>query len=155
MYYYKCCRCGDKIGCKDWNVALRRETRKVPCAPCLKGENEYEGSVTTTPDNYTKPKTEEKEEPSKWDLFKKYQRKVWEITESQDLHTLENHDRRGFKDYHLHHKVPIFLAHKLGIDAEMVGSIENLVFIPAEENLEKGYSRTKECDELLKEWGVS
>lgn len=81
------------------------------------------------------------------DLEKRlYYIKVWVITESQPLHVLKGHDRRCFKGkncYHLDHICSIHEGFKNKIPPEIIGGIKNLRFIPALQNINKGYKVTK------------
>ena len=66
-----------------------------------------------------------------------YYKQVWEITESQPLHTLKNIEKRG-KDWHLDHIHPIAKAYKEGLDPCYVGHISNLQMLTHKENFAKG-----------------
>ena len=73
------------------------------------------------------------------DLDKKlYYALVWEVTESQPLHILENSDKRGWKGHHLDHVCSISVGFHHKIPPKLIGNIKNLQFIPAEENMLKG-----------------
>ena len=67
-----------------------------------------------------------------------YKKKVWELTEQNDLSVLDNFERRGFKDYHLDHKVSIYYGFKNGIPEEHIAHVSNLRMIPHKENTDKG-----------------
>lgn len=74
----------------------------------------------------------------------KYYKKVWKITEQQDLTSLPNHDKRGKisrmeNAYHLDHIVPIIEGYKNNIKPEVIGDISNLRFIPALKNIKRYY----------------
>lgn len=85
------------------------------------------------------------------DLDKKlYYAMVWEVTESQPLHILENFDKRGWKNHHLDHIYPISMGFKEKIPPEKVGNIKNLRFIPYTENLDKGFKVTTESMNALR-----
>jgi predicted transcriptional regulator len=85
------------------------------------------------------------------DLDKKlYYAMVWEVTESQPLHILENFDKRGWKNHHLDHIYPISMGFKEKIPPEKVGNIKNLRFIPYNENLDKGFKVTTESINALR-----
>jgi hypothetical protein len=71
-------------------------------------------------------------------LWHSYKRKVWTITEKQPLKRLPNFDKRGFKGYHLDHKVSIWYGYKHKLDPKLIGGIDNLEFIPHYENELKG-----------------
>ena len=79
--------------------------------------------------------------PSKRAQFKLYKAQVWLQTERQPLHTLEHFDRRGFKDYHLDHIHAIFRAWQDGWPVEKAAHIDNLRFIPYQENMRKAIQR--------------
>jgi len=85
------------------------------------------------------------------DLDKKlYYAKVWEVTESQPLHILENNDKRGWKSFHLDHIYPISSSYKDGLSPKKVGNIKNLQFIPHKENIAKGSKITTESKNALR-----
>ena len=85
------------------------------------------------------------------DLDKKlYYAMVWEVTESQPLHILENFDKRGWRDHHLDHIYPISMGFKEKIPPVKVGNIKNLRFIPYTENLDKGFKVTTESMNALR-----
>ncbi len=75
-----------------------------------------------------------------------YYLNVWSITESQPLHKLKNHNKRCFYGkncYHLDHRCSISEGFKNDIPPEIIGRMDNLKFIPAKLNMEKGYKVTK------------
>ena len=85
------------------------------------------------------------------DLDKKlYYAMVWEVTELQPLHILENSDKRGWKNHHLDHIYPISMGYKEIIPPEKVGNIKNLRFIHYTENLDKGSKITNESRNALR-----
>lgn len=80
-----------------------------------------------------------------------YYIKVWFITESMPIHNLKNFDKRcyyGASCYHLDHICSIHEGFKNKIPPEIIGNIKNLRFIPAKENMDKGY---KTVERVLKE----
>ena len=81
------------------------------------------------------------------DLEKRlYYIKVWVITESQPLHVLKGHGKRCFKGpscFHLDHICSIHEGFKNKIPPEVIGNLKNLRFIPAKQNMDKGYKVTK------------
>ena len=73
----------------------------------------------------------------------KYYRKVIQITNKQPIHLLENYDKlRGLSGvsgaYQLDHIISKNYGFKNNIDPEIIGDIDNLQFIPWEENISKG-----------------
>lgn len=85
------------------------------------------------------------------DLDKKlYYAMVWEVTEQQPLHILENSDKRGWKNHHLDHIYPISMGYKDKIPPEKIGNIKNLRFIHYTENLDKGSKVTNESRNALR-----
>ncbi len=83
------------------------------------------------------------EERTEWDLYKS---KVWKITRIQPIHLLENFDKpRGLNGvdgaYQLDHIISIKSGYINGINPEIIGSVNNLRFIPWKENLEKGWQK--------------
>lgn len=75
---------------------------------------------------------------SKLNGFQKYKREVWRITNSQDLKSLPDFDKRGFTGFHLDHKYSISHGYKNKIDPFVIGDISNLRMIPYKENMAKG-----------------
>jgi hypothetical protein len=71
-------------------------------------------------------------------LWKKYRLLVWEITKSQNLKKLKDFDKRAFNGYHLDHKVSIWYGYKNKLNPKLIGSIDNLEFIPGKDNMRKG-----------------
>ena len=66
-----------------------------------------------------------------------YYKRVWEVTNANNLTLLPNHHRRGFKDYHLDHIIPIAYGYRNYILPQYIGAITNLRFIPRRDNLKK------------------
>jgi hypothetical protein len=85
------------------------------------------------------------------DIKKKiYYAKVWILTEANDLTVLKNHEKRGFKKYHLDHIYPISESYKNGIPPEIVANIENLRFVTRRTNMKKGNKITKKGVDVMK-----
>lgn len=85
------------------------------------------------------------------DLDKKlYYAMVWEVTEQQPLHILENSSKRGWKEFHLDHVYLISSGFHKKIPPEMIGNIKNLQFLHYTENLEKGSKVTNESRNALR-----
>lgn len=74
-------------------------------------------------------------EKEKW---KKYRSKVWSITNKQDLKKLPNHEKRAFNGHHLDHKVSIWDGFKNQLDPYKIGGLDNLEFVPHQQNTRKG-----------------
>lgn len=89
---------------------------------------------------------------NKHKLRNNYYAATWIITESQPLHLLEGFNKRGWKDYHLDHIVPISYGYKNDIPPVLIGSLQNLQFISSEKNLQKRDTLTKKGNQLLLEW---
>lgn len=79
-----------------------------------------------------------------------YYANVWILTELNDLTILKNHDKRGFKKYHLDHIYPISEGFKHNIPPEVIAHIDNLRFITKETNIKKGNTVTKKSIEVIK-----
>jgi len=69
------------------------------------------------------------------DLYS-YRRKVWVVTNSQNLETLKNIDKRG-KDFHLDHKFSITAGFNNNLPPYIIGNINNLEILPAKINRQK------------------
>ena len=70
--------------------------------------------------------------------FTDYKRKCWHITNQQPIQSLPDHDKRGWRNYHLDHIVSIFRGFHDGISPEKIGNIKNLRMIPHKDNIQKG-----------------
>jgi hypothetical protein len=90
------------------------------------------------------------------DLDKRlYYIKVWVITESQPLKKLKNSDKRCFRGkncYHLDHIVSISHGYHNKISPEKIGSLSNLRFIPATDNMKKSHKLTEESHKVLRKF---
>jgi len=84
----------------------------------------------------------------------KYRRHVINLTNKQPIHTLINYEKRGVSGidgaYHLDHKYSILEGFKNDIEPEIIASLNNLVFIPWEENVRKRTSCSITSKELIK-----
>jgi len=80
--------------------------------------------------------------------FKKYRRKVYYWTNKNDLTALPNSNRRGKTDYHLDHKYSITEGFYKKVPPKVIGSIHNLEFIPAADNVAKGIKCSITLEEL-------
>jgi len=86
--------------------------------------------------------------------YVKYKRVVISITNKQQLDTLSNYNKRGISGidgaYHLDHKYSITEGFRNNIKPEIIGNINNLEFIPWEENLAKKNKCSITITQLLK-----
>lgn len=73
--------------------------------------------------------------------LKRYYELCWQYTRKNKLSTLKNHKKRGragiIGAYHLDHKFSILKGFINSIDAKIIGSINNLEFIPYKQNIIK------------------
>jgi len=143
---WKCPECGTDVKVISDDVA-----QLYYGTPC---EEHYDPDVHSPfleeeEDEEEEDKIPARSEPTKTELWKIYKKLVWELTEEQPIHTLPNSERRGFRDYHLDHIVPIKYGWKKGINPHLIASIDNLRFIPYQENMEKGVQITEESKEVL------
>lgn len=78
---------------------------------------------------------------SRMDDYSRYKREVMNLTNRLDVSSLENYEKRGkagiFGAYHLDHKIEISEGYVRKINPEEIAKIENLQFIPWEENIKK------------------
>ena len=85
--------------------------------------------------------------------FKKYKLLVYKLTEKQNIKSLDNYDKRGKAGvqgaYHLDHKFSINEGFKQGIEPEIIANINNLEFIPWEENIKKLNKCSISLNELM------
>jgi hypothetical protein len=61
------------------------------------------------------------------------------LTKLQPLETLENFDKRGFRGYHVDHKVSVWYGFKNNIHPASIAHISNLQMVPYQKNLNKGH----------------
>jgi predicted transcriptional regulator len=81
--------------------------------------------------------------------------RCWLITEIQPLKKLPNYNKRcwgGDSCYELDHILPISVAFHENIPPHLVGSIENLRFIPKKENRNKSFKLTEESHKILRKF---
>ena len=69
--------------------------------------------------------------------FHTYRRRVQRLTEKVK-DAIPGIEERGFKTFHIDHRVSIYRGYKNGIPAEEIADLSNLHLIPADENLKKG-----------------
>lgn len=85
--------------------------------------------------------------------YYKYKSMVYYFTNKNDIESLPHFEKRGMAfiegAYHLDHKFSIYKGFKKGILPSIIGSLGNLEFIPAIENLSKGRSCSISKEELL------
>jgi len=84
--------------------------------------------------------------------YLKYRSDVNKITNKQPIGTLDNSDKRGLcgveRAYQLDHKFSVLEGFKQGVDPKIIGNINNLEFIPWEDNLTKGSNCSITLEEL-------
>jgi predicted transcriptional regulator with HTH domain len=81
--------------------------------------------------------------------------RCWLITEMQPLHKLPNYHKRCWDKascYELDHILSISYCYLEGIPPHLVGSLENLRFIPKKENRSKSYKLTEESHKILRKF---
>lgn len=84
-----------------------------------------------------------------------YYLRVWLVTEMQSLHKLSNHNKRCWDRsgcYELDHILSISSSYLENIPPHLVGSIDNLRFIPKKENRDKGFKLTEESHKILRKF---
>jgi len=69
--------------------------------------------------------------------FHKYRKLVMILTNKNKI-GLNGIEKRGFKTYHIDHKISIWYGFKNGIPESQIADISNLRLIPYKENMEKG-----------------
>ena len=80
-----------------------------------------------------------------------YYIKVWLLTEANDLTKLKNHEKRGFRQYHLDHIAPIIFCFNNQIPPEVASDIRNLRFIHYRKNLKKSDTIDDEGRRIIEE----
>jgi 5-methylcytosine-specific restriction endonuclease McrA len=84
-----------------------------------------------------------------------YYLRVWLVTEMQPLHKLPNFSKRCWNKrscYELDHILSIAHSYLEKIPPHLVGSIDNLKFIPKKENRSKGFKLTEESHKILRKF---
>ncbi len=69
--------------------------------------------------------------------YNAYKNQVYRITNKQSLYLLENIEKRGRKQYHLDHIIPISYGFYNSISPEIIGNIKNLQMLWYIDNLKK------------------
>lgn len=134
-YVVKCSVCGCDVMYLSRCCAISHDKNNDTCTDCIK------------------PTKESKSKDKAKDI---YYKRVWELTENsfkENKSRLENGDKRGFKQYHIDHIIPIAYGYKNNIPAETIAHIDNLRMLYHKENMIKGAKITKEVIyhiELLK-----
>lgn len=81
-----------------------------------------------------------------------YRNLVRKYTQTQDINSLENSEKRGPVEkggYHLDHMLSITDGFRQQVPIHIIGGIHNLKFIPALENISKGGDSSITLEELL------
>ena len=84
-----------------------------------------------------------------------YWLRVWYITEIQPLNKLPNYHKRCWNKsscYELDHILSIAHSYLEGIPPHLVGSLENLRFIPKKENRDKSFNLTEDSHKILRKF---
>jgi len=84
-----------------------------------------------------------------------YYLRVWLVTEMQPLHKLRNYSKRCWGRagcYELDHILSIAHAYLENIPPHLVGSMDNLRFIPKKENRDKSFKLTEESHKVLRKF---
>lgn len=77
---------------------------------------------------------------NEWQIYNKQVRALTELNASK----VKGIEKRGFRNYHLDHKVSVWYGYRNKIPAEIIASTKNLRMIPHDENLRKGVSVSEE-----------
>lgn len=84
-----------------------------------------------------------------------YWLRVWYVTEIQPLNKLPNYHKRCWNKsscYELDHILSIAHSYLEGIPPHLVGSLENLRFIPKKENRDKSFNLTEDSHKILRKF---
>lgn len=88
--------------------------------------------------------------------WQRYKQLVWYYTNKNDLSKLENYDKRARVEipgsYSLDHKLSIKNGFNEGIDPKIIGSINNLEFVPAQSNSVKNTKNSITKKSLLEKY---
>lgn len=148
-FFRKCSDCNKDIGYTTEKQMKRAELHQTVCNSCSAKKYKKGISFTGASEDQIKKMRATKAGFSSWEEYKKkypkkqfYKREVWRHTNSHDLDSLENADKRGRCGvkgaYQLDHIISINEGWEKGIPAEEIGAFENLRIIPWKQNLTKG-----------------
>ena len=65
-----------------------------------------------------------------------YYKEVWKLTEANKM-LIEDIDKRGYRDYHIDHKVPISIGFKNNIIPQYIADVSNLHMMFWKDNVKK------------------
>jgi len=126
-YHYKCTKCNAKKRVLSYHSFKQVVKDGYCCVDCMKIKS-------------TEPK---KSVFKKRAAFKKYKKRVKELTEQQDLSSIKNIEIRSFENQ-LDHIVPIYQGYKHNVPPEIIADVKNLRIIPKKENSLKAFRLTEE-----------
>lgn len=88
----------------------------------------------------------------KWEDYRNYVRRISNKTYKENIQKLNpNNLPRSKKDNHLDHKIPLIVCFKEGVNPNIAGSLQNLCFVSARDNLSKNkHSYNKKLLEKLR-----
>jgi len=141
MYTYICCKCKSTLNTSSYRLSIKSGNVCTDCKVQAKHKKSYKGKYVNS-----KGRTIYRKLPDE------YYQSVWELTEQQPLNTLPDYSKRGWEEYHLDHIVPISYGRDNNIPPELIASIENLRFIPSQDNMSKRDILTEESIKLIQKW---
>jgi len=119
----------------SWHAKLKKP--KICLNPEQKSRKIVESKVKMSFDDWQIVRSE----------YEKYASKVRTITNRQPLSTLENYGKGS--SYHLDHKFSVAEGFRRGVEPKLIGSIVNLRYVTAQENLAKRDKCSVTLEELL------
>lgn len=133
-FFRNCPQCNSLIEHKTRYYALKSSQRGTKCPSCcVTGESN--GKIQSTLRKYNVDTLDAYETllPAKTLYYKK----VWQITELQNLSTLKFFTRRGRQQWSLDHIYPIAAGFRNNIPPELIGDVQNLQMLHHIENSTK------------------
>ena len=120
--------CGHEFTCTINNL-ITQQTKCCICGPIQRMKSCMDGFMAKNARDYNM---------KKWVDYRTYVRRISNKVYKENIQLLNpNNLPRSMKDNHLDHKVPLIVCFKEGVDANVAGSLLNLQFVVARENLSK------------------
>jgi len=151
----KCFHEARRIGvqiCQECKAEFKRDRLAKYCGrSCAAKNNTHPPLMTKTGENHPVIRKKMRDLGMTWKTYnnwkedkQRYRKEVWRITNQQDINQLENFDkprtRSGVEGgFQLDHRISIEEGWNNKIDPNIIGSINNLQFIPWLDNLRKRY----------------
>ena len=135
-------KCGHVFTARVNNL-VTRQTKCGICGPIQRMKSCMEGYMAKNARDY---------DMKKWEDYRNYVRRISNKIYKENVNKLNpNNLIRSKKDNHLDHRIPLIVCFKEGVDPNIAGSLQNLCFVSARNNLSKNkHSYNKKLLEKLR-----